>query len=85
MDLRLSTCKIQIKTLRLIFIITMTMLMMRTGDSMRLDLESGTTKCISDDIKMNYLTVGTYSVVNPNEAIHLPASHKIFVTVSFKL
>jgi len=52
---------------------------------MRLDLESGTTKCISDDIKMNYLTVGTYSVVNPNEAIHLPASHKIFVTVSFKL
>ncbi|CAN7045025.1 hypothetical protein IGI04_008164 [Brassica rapa subsp. trilocularis] len=81
MDLRLSTCKIQMTTLRLI-IITMTMLMMRTGDSMRLDLESGMTKCISDDIKMNYLTVGTYSVVNPNEAIHLPASHKIFVTVA---
>ncbi|KAL0692532.1 hypothetical protein Bca4012_059712 [Brassica carinata] len=56
-------------------------MVMRTVESMRLDLESGMTKCISDDIKMNYLTVGTYSVVNPNEALHLPDSHKIIVTV----
>lgn len=58
-------------------------LMMRIGESMRLDLESGSTKCISDDIKINYMTVGNYSIVNPNEALHLPASHKIYVTVSF--
>ncbi|CAA7051890.1 unnamed protein product [Microthlaspi erraticum] len=49
---------------------------------MRLDLESGVTKCISDDIKLNSMTVGSYSIVNPNEALHLPASHKIFVTVT---
>ncbi|XP_048623030.1 transmembrane emp24 domain-containing protein p24delta11 [Brassica napus] len=40
------------------------------------------TKCISDDIKINYMTVGNYSIVNPNEALHLPASHKIYVTVT---
>ncbi|CAH8289932.1 unnamed protein product [Eruca vesicaria subsp. sativa] len=57
-------------------------MVMRRGESMRLDLESGTTKCVSDDIKINYMTVGTYSVVNSNEAHHLPASHKIHVTVA---
>lgn len=72
--------KIQLTTLRWIIMMT---LMLRIGESMRLDLESGITKCISDDIKINYMTVGNYSVVNPNEALHLPASHKIYVTVSF--
>ncbi|CAG7859915.1 hypothetical protein BRARA_I00333 [Brassica rapa] len=66
-------------TLRWIIMMT---LMLRIGESMRLDLESGITKCISDDIKINYMTVGNYSVVNPNEALHLPASHKIYVTVT---
>lgn len=61
---------------------TMTMMMIRRGESMRLDMESGTSKCISDDIKINYMTVGTYSIVNPNEGHHLPPSHKLFVTVS---
>ncbi|KAG2264058.1 hypothetical protein Bca52824_071137 [Brassica carinata] len=77
-----SRCKIHMTTSRWI-IITMTLMLMRIGESMRLDLESGMTKCISDDIKLNYMTVGTYTVVNPNEAHHLPASHKIHVTVSF--
>ncbi|CDY19998.1 transmembrane emp24 domain-containing protein p24delta11 [Brassica rapa] len=71
--------KIQLTTLRWIIMMT---LMLRIGESMRLDLESGITKCISDDIKINYMTVGNYSVVNPNEALHLPASHKIYVTVT---
>ncbi|ESQ32596.1 hypothetical protein EUTSA_v10004879mg [Eutrema salsugineum] len=82
MNLLPSRCKTQMTTLRWV-IITVTMMMMRKGESMRLDLESGTTKCISDDIKLNSLTVGTYSIVNPNEAApHLPPSHKIFVTVT---
>ncbi|KAG2316378.1 hypothetical protein Bca4012_067264 [Brassica carinata] len=80
MDLLSSRCKIQI-TMSKWIIITMTM-MMTIGESMRLDLESGITKCISDDIKLNYMTVGNYSIVNPNEALHLPASHKIYVTVT---
>lgn len=63
----------------------MMMMMMRIGESMRLDLESGVSKCISDEIKLNSMTVGTYHIVNPNEAIHLPPSHKLFVTVSFQL
>ncbi|KAJ4877829.1 Transmembrane emp24 domain-containing protein p24delta11 [Raphanus sativus] len=79
MDLLSSRCKIQMTTLRWIIMMT---LMMRIGESMRLDLESGSTKCISDDIKINYMTVGNYSIVNPNEALHLPASHKIYVTVA---
>ncbi|VVB16766.1 unnamed protein product [Arabis nemorensis] len=49
---------------------------------MRLDLESGGSKCISDEIKLNSMTVGTYHIVNPNETIHLPPSHKLSVTVT---
>ncbi|KAF3594811.1 hypothetical protein DY000_02025521 [Brassica cretica] len=76
-----SRYKIHMTTSRW-FIITMTLMLMRIGESMRLDLESGMTKCISDDIKLNYMTVGTYTVVNPKEAHHLRASHKIHVTVT---
>ncbi|KAL0737756.1 hypothetical protein Bca4012_013966 [Brassica carinata] len=81
MDLLSSRCKIHTTTLRWI-IITMTIMLIRIGESMRLDLESGMTKCISDNIKLNYMTVGTYTVINPNEARHLPASHKIYATVT---
>uniref|UniRef100_A0A2P2NFR0 GOLD domain-containing protein n=1 Tax=Rhizophora mucronata TaxID=61149 RepID=A0A2P2NFR0_RHIMU len=52
------------------------------ANSMRFDLKSGRTKCISDDIKSNSMTVGKYSVVNPNEGYPLPDSHKITVRVS---
>ena len=50
-------------------------------DSMRFDLQSGTTKCISDDIKANAMTVGKYSAVNLNEGFPIPDSHKITVRV----
>ncbi|KAF8049963.1 hypothetical protein N665_2081s0003 [Sinapis alba] len=80
MDLLSSRCKIQMTMSRWI-IVTMTM-MLTIGESMRLDLESGLTKCISDDIKLHYMSVGNYSIVNPNEALHLPASHKVYVTVT---
>ncbi|KAA0039457.1 transmembrane emp24 domain-containing protein p24delta9 [Cucumis melo var. makuwa] len=51
-------------------------------DSMRFDLQSGATKCISDDIKANAMTVGRYSVVNVNEGFPIPDSHFITIRVS---
>lgn len=48
---------------------------------MRFDLTSGKTKCISEDIKSNAMTVGKYSVVNPNEGNPLPDNHKLTVKV----
>ncbi|XP_041008289.1 transmembrane emp24 domain-containing protein p24delta9-like isoform X1 [Juglans microcarpa x Juglans regia] len=47
--------------------------------SMRFDLRSGATKCISEDIKSKAMSVGKYSVVNPNEGFPVPDSHKITV------
>ncbi|XP_019099923.1 PREDICTED: transmembrane emp24 domain-containing protein p24delta11-like [Camelina sativa] len=84
MDLLPSRCKIHMTTTLkwIITMMTLTTMMMRKGESTRLDMESGIHKCISDDIKFNYMTVGTYSIVNPNEGQHLPPSHKLFVTVT---
>ncbi|GFY84893.1 emp24/gp25L/p24 family/GOLD family protein [Actinidia rufa] len=48
---------------------------------MRFDLKSGATKCITEDIKNNAMTVGKYSVVNPNEGYPMPDTHKITVKV----
>jgi len=44
----------------------------------------GSTKCISEDIKINAMTVGKYSVVNPSDGYPLPDSHKITVKVKKK-
>ncbi|KAK2419953.1 transmembrane emp24 domain-containing protein p24delta9 [Trifolium repens] len=51
-------------------------------NSMRFELQSGHTKCISEDIKTNAMTVGKYTVVNPNEGYAIPDTHKITVKVS---
>ncbi|CAN8312184.1 unnamed protein product [Cochlearia groenlandica] len=53
--------------------------------SMRYELISGHTKCISEEIHANAMSVGKYSIVNPNnEDDHhpLPSSHKITVRVT---
>ncbi|KAI5591865.1 hypothetical protein BDE02_04G112600 [Populus trichocarpa] len=64
---------LMITTLGLIFTI---------AESMRFDLQSGHTKCISEDIMNNAVTVGKYNVVNPNEGYPLPVSHKLTVRVA---
>ncbi|KAI9396432.1 hypothetical protein POPTR_004G127200v4 [Populus trichocarpa] len=64
---------LMITTLGLIFTI---------AESMRFDLQSGHTKCISEDIMNNAVTVGKYNVVNPNEGYPLPVSHKVTVRVA---
>ncbi|OIW21019.1 hypothetical protein TanjilG_27382 [Lupinus angustifolius] len=51
-------------------------------ESLRFELESGGTKCISESIHNNAMTVGTYSVVNHNEGHPLPDSHKVTVKVT---
>ncbi|KAJ7974378.1 Transmembrane emp24 domain-containing protein [Quillaja saponaria] len=51
-------------------------------NSLRFDLQSGGTKCISEDIKSNAMTVGKYSVVNPNEGYPVPDDYKLTVRVS---
>ncbi|KAG4958729.1 hypothetical protein AAZX31_13G046800 [Glycine max] len=56
--------------------------MCSVANSMRFDLQSGQTKCISEDIKTNAMSVGKYSVVNPQEGYPLPDSHRIIVKVT---
>ncbi|RDY04865.1 Transmembrane emp24 domain-containing protein p24delta9 [Mucuna pruriens] len=51
-------------------------------ESLRFELQSGHTKCISEDIKSNSMTVGKYFVVNPNEGQPLPDSHRVTVRVT---
>ncbi|KAL8142315.1 hypothetical protein V2J09_015347 [Rumex salicifolius] len=53
-----------------------------SSQSLRFDLQSGHTKCISEDIKSNSMTVGKYHVVNPHDGAPLPDSHKITVRVT---
>ncbi|CAA7031206.1 unnamed protein product [Microthlaspi erraticum] len=50
--------------------------------SMRYELQSGHTKCISEEIHANAMSVGKYSIVKPHEDQPLPASHKIIVRVT---
>ncbi|XP_050271644.1 transmembrane emp24 domain-containing protein p24delta7-like [Quercus robur] len=50
--------------------------------SLRYDLQSGTTKCISEEIKSNAMSVGKYSVINPNEGFPLPDTHRVTVRVN---
>ncbi|KAL8532469.1 hypothetical protein ACS0TY_008894 [Phlomoides rotata] len=55
-------------------------------ESLRFDLESGYTKCITEDIRSNSMTVGKYQIVNPNEeGMPLPDTHKIDVRVTSSL
>nr|GEV24622.1 transmembrane emp24 domain-containing protein p24delta9-like [Tanacetum cinerariifolium] len=56
--------------------------LLRSGESIRFELESGHTKCIAEDIKSNSMTVGHYSIVNPNEGQPLPESHRITLKVT---
>ncbi|XP_020240321.1 transmembrane emp24 domain-containing protein p24delta9 [Cajanus cajan] len=57
-------------------------LMCSLANSMRFELQSDNTKCITEDIKTNAMSVGKYSVVNPNEGFPFPDSHRIVVKVS---
>ncbi|EXC20019.1 Transmembrane emp24 domain-containing protein 10 [Morus notabilis] len=53
-----------------------------TSESLQFELQSGHSKCIAEDIKSNSMTVGKYSIVNPNEGYPLPETHKVTVRVT---
>ncbi|KAL3631194.1 hypothetical protein CASFOL_024178 [Castilleja foliolosa] len=73
--------RIQRQSLSLVLISVLVLLWTRV-ESIRFDLESGHTKCISEDIKINSMTVGKYHIVNPNDGHPLPESHKVTVRVT---
>ena len=53
--------------------------------ALRFDLESGHTKCISDEIKVDSMAVGKYKVVGPDHSspdAPLPESHRVSLRVS---
>ncbi|XP_047953264.1 transmembrane emp24 domain-containing protein p24delta9-like [Salvia hispanica] len=58
------------------------MLILRRVESIRFDLETGHSKCIAEDIRINSMTVGKYQVVNNNEGMPLPDAHKITIRVT---
>ncbi|XP_047957851.1 transmembrane emp24 domain-containing protein p24delta9-like [Salvia hispanica] len=74
--------KIQIQRKGFLFLLISVFLLWSPAESIRFDLESGHTKCISEDIKSNSMTVGKYHIVNPNEGHPLPDSHKVTVRVT---
>ncbi|KAK1266858.1 Transmembrane emp24 domain-containing protein p24delta9 [Acorus gramineus] len=67
---------------RLLVLAALVLSFTTTARSLRFDLQSGRTKCVSEDIKMEAMTVGKYGVVNPSEGQPLPDSHKITVRVT---
>ncbi|XP_056169748.1 transmembrane emp24 domain-containing protein p24delta9-like isoform X2 [Syzygium oleosum] len=63
-------------------VVMMLICMWKVGNCMRFDLESGRSKCITEDIKINAMTVGKYSLVNPNEGYPIPDDYKLTVKVN---
>ncbi|OVA08956.1 GOLD [Macleaya cordata] len=59
-------------------------LLSTVAQSIRFDLQSGHTKCISEEIKSNAMTVGNYHVINPDagNGNPIPDSHKLTVRVT---
>ncbi|KAL4577277.1 hypothetical protein LXL04_013383 [Taraxacum kok-saghyz] len=74
---------INIATLILVAILGLASTQMVQG--MRFDLKTGATKCITEDIKINAMTVGKYSVVKRVEGFSLPESDRVTVRVTSPL
>ncbi|KAI3726124.1 hypothetical protein L1987_65921 [Smallanthus sonchifolius] len=53
--------------------------------AMRFDINTGATKCITEDIQSNSLSVGKYTIINPDEDYPLPDSHLITVRITSPL
>ncbi|KAJ0558144.1 putative GOLD domain-containing protein [Helianthus annuus] len=72
-----------------LIIVTVIILILLTSSplviGMRFDLETGATKCITEDIKINAMTVGKYSIVKPVEGFPLSEYDRITVRVTSPL
>ncbi|XP_021865431.1 transmembrane emp24 domain-containing protein p24delta7-like [Spinacia oleracea] len=51
-------------------------------ESMRFDLASGATKCISEEIQHDAMTVGKYNVITPIDGHPIPDTHRITARVT---
>lgn len=71
-----------LRSLNLYTILLSLAIVPQISQSLHFELQSGRTKCISEDIKSNSMTVGKYTVVNPNEAHPSPQSQKISIRVT---
>lgn len=71
-----------IQRFKLLLVLIIGLIMSPVVQSMRFDLQSGTTKCITEDIKNGAMSVGKYTVISPNDAYPMPDTHKITVRVS---
>ncbi|KAG9133042.1 hypothetical protein Leryth_023724 [Lithospermum erythrorhizon] len=66
----------------LVFVVFLLWILAIGVESVGFELQSGHTKCISEEIKAKSMTVGKYHIVNPFEGNPLPDSHKVTVRVS---
>ncbi|XP_074562227.1 transmembrane emp24 domain-containing protein p24delta9-like [Curcuma longa] len=53
-----------------------------SATALRFELESGFTKCISEDIKLHAVVVGKYSLASLSDHVPLPDSHRVSVKVT---
>ena len=67
-------------TIRILILMLVIMPMVK---GMRFDLKTGATKCITEDIKINAMTVGKYSIVNPAEGFPLSEEDRVTVRVHY--
>ncbi|KAB2031724.1 hypothetical protein ERO13_D05G305300v2 [Gossypium hirsutum] len=71
-----------LRSVIMVVVVVVVGILSSASQALRFELQSGHTKCISEDIKSNSMTVGKYHVVNPNEAYPLPDSLKFAVRVT---
>ncbi|KAL2936254.1 Transmembrane emp24 domain-containing protein p24delta9 [Bienertia sinuspersici] len=57
-------------------------LSLHVGESLRFELLSGSTKCISEEIKSNAMTIGKYNVITPIDGHPVPRTHRITARVT---
>ncbi|KAM7280026.1 hypothetical protein ACFE04_007160 [Oxalis oulophora] len=72
----------QLNSVVVAVVVALLIMLIENAECMMLDLQSGVTKCITEDIKENSMTVGKYNIINPNEASPLPDTHRLTVRVS---
>ncbi|XP_071735087.1 transmembrane emp24 domain-containing protein p24delta9-like [Rutidosis leptorrhynchoides] len=77
---------INLSTTFLVFVVIILELTSTTTivKGMRFDLKTGATKCITEDIKLNAMTVGKYSIVNSAEGL-LSEEDRVTVRVTSPL
>lgn len=79
------TMSLQIEIQKCSIILASIILLWNGTECLRFDLESGYTKCITEDIRSNSMTVGKYQIVKPDDAMPSPDdTHNITVRVKKK-